>query len=244
MPPSVESLSIDFAKIPIKPSATKAGDNIDPGYTNDLSPITDVIYDIWQHIYNSIIDIPVNCFEAVVSVQPVENGKGEWLWETTVTNAFHTYTVSLIGVEKGKKVNWELQVSRDGLGGFRNYTWITGWSYKDGSAGAWDISVGPHDTSVMITAEWAAVNHDVQSVKLTYNLDHKCGMISEFFNGSYVELLHNASDPAYDCTLIFHYNQNIINLNIDAVIEWNSTTGNCRVTCNKVYSDANWHSWR
>lgn len=243
VPPPAQTLTIDFGALPFAPS-TKSGDDVDPGYNHSLTPITDIIFNIWQHIYKSIVNIPVGSFDAVLNVNPVEGGNGEWIWESSYKNFGQTYGVKLIGTDAGKKTDWELKISHDGLLGYNDYAWITGWSAKDGSEGEWYIKAGPRDTDVMLTSSWKAVGNEVQSVKLTYDLDHRHGTISEFFNGSYVEYSHSATDKAYDSSLDMHYGQNVIGLNVNALIEWNSKTGECRINCDKVFDDSSWHKWK
>lgn len=243
VPPPAQTLSIDFKALPFA-TATKSGNDVDPGYNHSLTPITDIIFGIWEHIYNSIVNIPVGSFDAALNVNPVDGGNGEWIWDSTYKNFGRTYGVKLIATDAGKKTDWELKVSCDGLLGYNDYAWITGWSSKDGSEGEWFIKAGPHDTDVMLTSSWQAKDGDVQSVRLTYDLDHRHGSISEFFNGSYVEYSHEVTDKAYDSSLEMHYGQNVMGLDVNAMIEWNSKTGECRINSRKVFDDAEWHKWK
>lgn len=241
--PPVETLAFDFSQLPIA-TATKAGDDIDPAFTLMISPITNILYDIWDHLYQAIVNVPVGGFEVIAGLQPVENGNGQWIWESNFTEWGQKYGVKLIGTDAGKDVNWELQVSHDGLGSFENYTWIKGWSKKDGSEGEWNITVGPRDTDVIVKSNWKANGNTVENVKFTYSLDHRCGAISEFFNGSVVEYKHAATDPAYDSTLTMQYGQNVHGLDVNAIIEWNSTNGKCRIQCNKFVNPKDWYVCR
>lgn len=240
VPPSVESLQIAFDKVPLKSAMVKS-DDIDPGFTRDISSLTDVIYRLWSHVYNEIANIPVHAFEAVVDVEPVNDGEGHWIWSSGFTAGSNKYTTDLIGTVKNKIVNWELRVSLDSFLGYRDYTWITGWSNLDGTEGSWDIRVSPIDTDVVVRSDWQAAGGQVQRVRLSYALDHNCGIIGAFFNGSYAEFSRSASDPTYDTSLTLRYNQSLLKMNVDASVEWNSSTGACRLLCKDIFSDTDWH---
>lgn len=216
--PSVETVRIDLSSLPV----TKAGPS-----SETLAGLVDVLDNIWGHIYQQLINIPVGGLEIVADAQPVRDGN-VWTWKVSDYNCLgQKYEVALVGKERGNKVEWELSVSRNGLGGFQNYTWITGWSKKDGSEGQWMVSVGPGDTDVLVTSDWKAENGTVMDCRLTYNLGHAIGHIGSFFNGSYIEYINGASDNAYTNTLVARYFQ-IGHIEAGATVEWNYRTGACR----------------
>lgn len=216
--PSVETLKIDLSSIP----ATKAGQ-----HSEAITGIVEVLDNVWGYIYEQIINVPLKGLEIVADAHPVRDGH-VWTWKVSDCNYMgQVYEVLLTGREHGNKVDWELSVSRDGFGGYQNYTWITGWSRKDGSEGQWSVSVGPNDMDLLVTSDWQVKDGSVCDCKLTYNLEHALGTFGAFFNGSYIEYIKGASDNAYTDTLIVNYFQ-IGNIEVDATIEWNSRTHACR----------------
>lgn len=224
--PSVETIRIDLSTLPVTKS-----DN-----SEALASLVSSLNEFWGYIYDQIINIPVKGLEIVAGVQPVQDGNS-YTWKVSDTNiAGQTYDVTLTGVVISDKVNWELSVSRDGTGGFQNYTWITGWSMKDGSQGEWYVTVGPGDLDLLVTSSWTAADGEVQSCKLTYNLNHALGTLGSFFSGSYIEYIKGASDNAYTSTLNIHYSL-IANITGDIIVEWNTRTKACRF---KVSGTNNW----
>ena len=240
--PSVETIKIDLSAIPVT-KTTKAGETTtkvtEVGAISMMGPetkasvfeavtgFTGVLTNLWYYIYEDVLNIPIEGLSIVSDAQPTDEG-GIWLWEVSDYDYLgQLYDVKLTGEEKGKKVLWELNVSCDGLNGYQNYTWITGWSLKDGSAGQWSVNASPNNTDILIKSDWLAENGEVQSCRITYDLAHGKGTLSEFYNGSYIEYAHAATDPAYDKTLYVNYFQ-IGDINANATVEWNGTTQLCR----------------
>lgn len=173
----------------------------------------------------------------MINVEP-QNIDGTWVWE----NAYKTYSIRLVATESGNKYYWELQVA--GASKYRTeyFTWITGWSKKNGSEGAWNILVGPDDTDVFITSEWEVRRDEMARVTLTCKVSHAIGTIGEFFNDSSITYLRGASDNAYDSTLDIVYCQ-IGLVPVEVTVEWNTKTGDCRVMSPLFYFDSKWHEW-
>lgn len=223
-PPSLQSLKIDCSALP---TATKSG---------EVNPAA-VFLTFWEGIYNSIINIPVGGFEAAVNVQP-QYVDGTWVWDSQ----YKSYKVRLVASEDGNKYNWELQVSGNHWGRTEYFTWIKGWSRKNGGSGEWSILVGPDDTEVLITSEWVADEGEVKYTSLNCSVDHAIGTFFEFYNNSNVTYTRGASDNSYDSTIVISYSQ-IGNIDIEVVVEWNSKTGDCRIKSPVFYFDSKWHDW-
>lgn len=229
--PSIETLRIDFSAIP----STKAG-----YHDKEYAELVDVLENVWNHIYDHVVDVPLRGLEIVADARPVRDGH-LWTWKVSDNDFLgRTYEVTLTGREHGSKVDWALSVSRNGFGGFQNYTWITGWSKKDGSEGQWSVSVGPDDLDLLVTSDWKVKDGSVSSCRLTYNLSHALGTIGAFFNGSYIEYFKGASDNAYTDTLQMCYYQ-LGHIAVDATVEWNSRTRACRF---KRGQSENWVEFR
>lgn len=237
VPPKAESLSIDLAEFSA-PATKASSDDIDAFYTF----AADQVLANWVKIFEQVIAIPVHGYELVIDSTPVESGKG-WIWSVTYKDALaQTYTVKLYGEDAGKKTNWELRVSKDGLLGYEDFCWITGWSSKDGRNGQWSVKVNPLDTDVLVTIDWTSDDTKLVSAKVTYTLDHLCCGIYPFFNGSYVEYLAGASDDAYDRTINACYSHMDSEL-WTVKIEWNSQNCSGRVRCDSKYGNMEWHCW-
>jgi len=239
VPPAAETLALDFTSFQSTPTKANTAEDVDEFFT---FASTQVIAN-WLTIFEQIINIPVEAYrQLVISSVPVESGKG-WTWTVAYTDALkQQYTVVLYGEDKGSKTNWEVRVSKDGLLGYEDFAWVTGWSSKDGHMGQWNVKVNPLDTDVLVTIDWAASEQKVESVKVTYQLDHLCFGINPFFNSSYVIYSASATDEAYDSSISAYYgqmNQTFIQVNI----EWNSTTGAGRINCQSQFGDSLWHCW-
>ena len=239
VPPAAESLAVDFSAF--NSAATKAlsSDDLESFYefvsTNVLAN--------WVNIFDGIINIPVEAYkQLLISSAPVQDGKG-WTWTAAYTDALEqVYTVELYGEEAGNNVNWEVRVSKDGLLGYEDFAWVTGWSAKDGSNGQWNVKVNPLDTDVLVTLDWTASAGKVDTVKITYDLEHLLGDIATFFNDSYIVYSTSATDDAYDHSITAYYNQMGLGFwQVD--IEWNSKSGAGRVCSKNQYGDSEWHCW-
>lgn len=237
IPPKAESIALDLSTF--SSTATKAeSDDIDEFYTF----AADQVLANWIKIYEQIINIPVKGYELVINSTPVESGKG-WLWTANYKDPLgQLYTVKLYGEDKGKKTEWELRVSKDGLLGYEDFCWISGWSSKDGRKGQWSVKVNPLDTDVLVTIDWTANDSKLLSSKITYALNHLCCGIHPFFNSSYIEYVAGASDDAYDSTITACYSH-MENAFWTVKIEWNSENCSGRVSCESKFGSSEWHCW-
>jgi len=234
-PPSPETLKMDISAL----QSTKAPEDDD--FFTYAS--TSVLYN-WHKIISEIAAIPFHGFELVVSAQPVDQKHGTWLWEATFKEGISTYTVKLYGTDNGDTVDWELKVSKYDLiiKEYTDFTWLTGWSSKDGKKGQWNVAVSPVMASVLVSSNWEYNNDGVLAVKLTYelNLTH-CG-IEALFNESYIEFVGAATDDAYTASAKVHYYQPGAGF-VDVYLEWNGETGEGRIKCESKWSDNAWHCW-
>ena len=191
----------------------------------------ETIVDIWMNLYENMLNVPMGALEIVASAEPTNDG-GVWTWNVSDYNCIgQKYAVALTGTEAGEKVNWALSVTRDGTGGFKNYTWLEGWSAKDGSEGQWFVRVSPHDTDVLVTSDWTAENGRLLACRNTYSLEHAMGGIGAFFNGSYVEYSASATDERFNNSLKICYFQ-IGDYEVGLNLEWNPETNAFRSCMN------------
>lgn len=210
--------------------------------------VADYVVNNWQTIFEQIINIPIQGFQAFVNIQPVYQEDGMWLWQCDVKDGFTTYTISLLGKEKkNSMVEWELAVSCEGIFTEKNFVWLTGESTKDGLKGNWKVNVGPTDiispTDVLVTSEWECdVNHKIKQVDLTYQLGHLCCGINPFFHNSKLSYMAYATDNAYDHSVSAFYNHMGLGW-WKADVEWNATDGSGRVMCSSKWNDGDWHAW-
>lgn len=221
--PDVSTLKIDFPEL--SPTETR-------GFAEDSFRILyETAVSIWMNIYESMLNVPMGALEIVASAEPTYDG-GVWTWNISDYNCIgQKYAVALEGVEARNRINWKLSVSRSGFGGFQNYTWIEGWSKKDGSAGEWTVRVSPNDTDVMVTSTWTAADGHLKTCRNTYDLKHAIGGIGEFFNGSYVEYSASATDERFSKSMKISYFQ-IGNLEVGLNLEWNPETKAIRTKLN------------
>lgn len=235
--PSVETLKIKMPQT-VATKASEPVDETDPAYTYNKC-IENALAQ-WNKIYETIINTPLKGFEMASQITPVQDGK-QWTWSLLVGEGLATYEVDIVGTVARKHVDWEIHVSSNLWSGkTNNYAWITGTSALDGSEGSWNIMAGPSYNVVLVTVDWTAKNHDVQSVKSTYRLDKLFGGILAAFNGSYIEYSSGASDSAYTDTLTVHYYQEGLGF-IDVFIEWNDLDGQCRIKSEAELGDKEWH---
>lgn len=210
--------------------------------------VADYVINNWQKVFEQVINIPVQGFQAFVDIHPVYQGNGMWLWQCDVRDGFTTYTVSLVGkVKRNSMVEWELAVSSKGLITLKNFVWLTGESTKDGLKGNWKVSVGPTDlispTDVIVTSEWECNSaKEVQKVDLTYALGHMCCGINPFFHNSTISYMAYATDDAYDHSVSAYYNHMGLGW-WKADAEWNASNGSGQVRCSSKWGDSDWHKW-
>lgn len=233
--PSVETIKI---KMPEK-AVTKA--DVDPAF--NYNAYIEQMLENWNKIYETIINIPVHGFELASNVTPVKDGK-TWTWSVIVTEGLSSYEVSINGtVIRKDHVDWEIKVSGASFWNKWNktdYAWITGTSALDGSEGSWRVMAGPSTDVVLVSIDWLAKDCQVQSVKVSYELDQLFGGILATFNGSYVEYSNAASSDEYTDTIVAHYNQKGLGF-IDAIVEWNDQTGEFRIKSEADFGDLEWH---
>lgn len=238
IPPSAESLAIDLDLF--RTDETKSLG----GAADSFEYVSVKIVANWLNIFDNIINVPVEAYkQLIVSAVPVQNGKG-WTWTIDYKDVFNQhYTVTLYGEEIEDKVNWELRVScNDGAEHYENFTWLTGWSSKDGKSGQWQILVGPNDAEVLVTADWAVNGKRDSTVKLTYHLDHQIWGIPRLFNESYIIYSTTTSDATYDTSIESYYNHEGLGF-WKVNVEWNSVTGAGRVMSSSYFGDTHWHCW-
>lgn len=229
--PSIETLKLDLSTVPIQDTK---------GLTDSckiLSRLYSSFLKFFTEINEAVINVPTAGLEIVASAEPTNDG-GIWSWSVSDWNFIgQQYVVSLLGEEQAGKMVWNLNVSRDGTGGFQNYTWITGWSEKDGSAGQWNVRVSPYDTDVLVTSDWTASEGRLETCRLTYSLEHSIGSIGAFFNNSFIEYSHTTSAPEYSESLSVSYFQ-IGNISAGFDLEWDAESGACHF---RFGPNAGWH---
>ena len=221
--PAVSTLKIEFPTLSRIETKGAAEDSFKLLYT--------ALVDIWMGLYENMLNVPMGALEIVASAEPTYDG-GVWTWRVSDYNCIgQQYVVALAGTEVGEKVDWKLSVTRDGFGGFQNYTWIEGWSEKDGSAGQWSVRVSPHDTDVLVTSDWIAADGHLLTCRNTYSLEHAMGSLGAFFNGSYVEYSAFATDERFSHSMKICYFQ-IGDHEVALNLEWNPDTKAFRTSMN------------
>lgn len=238
VPPAAETLAIDL-------NSFRADNTKSPESADDFFAYVSVkVVSNWLHIFDNIINVPVEAYkQLIVSAVPVQSGKG-WTWTVDYKNVFDQhYTVTLYGEELDDIVNWELRVSRnDGADCYENFTWLTGWSSKDGRDGHWEVLVGPDDLNVLVTSDWTVNDSQDKTVKLTYLLAHEYWGIPHLFNESYIVYSTTATEEAYDSSIESCYNHDGLGF-WNVKVEWNRFTGCGRVMSSSRFGDSQWHCW-
>ncbi|MCQ2147694.1 MAG: hypothetical protein MJZ16_09280 [Bacteroidales bacterium] len=235
-PPSPETLKLDLSALS---ATTKA-----PEDDNFFTYASSNVLCNWHKIISDIACIPLKSFELVVNSTPVDQKHGTWEWNATFKEGLVTYNVILLGTNNKDKVDWELKVSKYNgfIEEYHEFTWITGWSSKDGKKGQWNVNVSPYLATVLVSSNWEYVDNQYLKVKLTYELDlTHCG-IEQLFNQSYIELSALATDNAYTAAATVHYYQIGLGM-IDVFIEWNAETGEGRIKSESKWHNSEWHCW-
>lgn len=235
-PPSPETLKLDLSALS---SATKA-----PEDDNFFTYASTNVLCNWHKIINEIACIPFHAFELVIESTPVDQKHGTWMWSASYKDGLATYDVQLLGTDNGDIIDWELKVSKHNLllEEYHEFTWLTGWSSKDGKKGQWSVNVSPYLATVLVSSNWEYVDNEVLKVRLTYELDIlHCG-IESLFHESYIEFVGMATDEAYTAAAKVHFYQPGDGF-IDVDIEWNAETGEGRIKCSTKWNDHKWHCW-
>ena len=232
--PPAGTMSIDFSTfLTSKKSASISGDK-----TNWSLAATTA--GVWNIILAVNLVIPVASFELAVNTTPVylEN---KWVWSYDFNVVGATYKAKLTGQVVSNNVNWEMYISRDGVGAFAELLWFEGTSKTDGTSGQWILNHSLQFPEPMLQIDWVAVGSNIGNIKYTYIRDKKDDRSTDPFKGSYIQygLTTNTLNSFYEV----HQNTGVVNVFNDIFIEWSSTNHDGHIKASNYYQDNLWHCW-
>ena len=233
LPPS-GTMSIDFSNF----LSSKKSVNIVGDKTNWSLAATTA--GVWNIILAVNLVIPVTSFELAVNKTPVYlNNKWVWTYDFNVVGA--TYNAKLTGEVISNAVNWEMYISRSGVGAFDELLWYNGTSKTDGTSGQWVLNNSLQFPEPMLQIDWEAAGSSIGNIKYTYIRDKKDDRSTDPFKGSYIQygMTTNTLNSFYNV----HQNTGVVNVFDEIFIEWSSTVHNGHIKANSYFQDNLWHCW-
>ena len=233
LPPS-ESMTIDFSNF----EDAKKGDasiSVPKGTLTSNWEFAAGAAVIWKVIIFTTLAVPVFSFELAVDQTPIYLEDKTWQWSYNVSLLSTTYKARLTGQIRTDDVQWKMYITKEGAGGFDEFVWFEGTSQLDGSEGQWIFYESPQNKVQVLQIDWSVSGSEVGMIKYTYT---KAG---NPFKDSYIEYgLTSGSLNAY--YTIHFYNTTFLQF-YDLNVEWNTTTHNGRVKCEKHFGDTEWYCW-
>jgi len=194
-------------------------------YNNFLHSVGSII--VGNIVLYANLVVPVASYVEAFKHEGVYQSDGSWVWSYNVWAENAIYTAKLRAYENGDEINWEMKISRSGLGGFTDFKWYDGISKKDGSSGVWNIY---QKNWLNHANEGKALNIDwVKDSKIKY--ERTLGVDA----GAYIEYGNSVGD--FDRYYNINYQSNLME------IQWNTINKNGRVKNPKTYLDEMWHCW-
>ena len=229
--PPYESMVIDFSNFTSqKKSAymTPAG----KGTESSTWEFAASIAGEWSTLISTNLEVPLAAFEAAINYKPEYVSENLWQWSYGFSQGPNAYKAKLQGQISTNTVTWEMYITYEGTGGFKEFLWIEGTSKTDGSGGQWQFSESPQSTPKMFQDDWTKSGDEVTSVKYTY-------VKNDTFKDSFINYLVLSSGN-FDSGYNIHFSDG---LHSDSDIEWNITTFDGRLKCVDYLNDENWYCW-
>jgi hypothetical protein len=242
--PPANSMSIDFSNFLVaqksanieilsqnSPAATK---------TNWTAAVTTAGF--WNLLLTVNLVVPVASFKKAIDNTPVYIENKTWEWKFSVNVIGATYNARLTGQIQTSNVDWEMFISKDGVGAFSEFMWFSGTSALDGKSGQWILNHSQVFPDPLLQIDWALTGTDVGSIKYTYIRDLKDNGTTDLFKNSYIE--YGLSSAALNAFYNVHYNISTTTTDFkDVYIEWSTTNHNGHIKALHYFQDSNWHCW-
>lgn len=207
---------------------SKAGNTKDSTYRNRNIAAWDV--GVWNFLLTVTFAVPVASFVESFNHQAVWESTNTWKWSYSVPVGNITYTAKLIGKINGSQVDWEMYISKTGLGAYTDFKWYEGTSFSD--HGTWTLNASPSNPTPFLGIEWHNNSNgtsDIKYINVVPNGAENGGFIS------YGKTLNAAYNVFYNI-----YNKGQNNL---TEINWNSTSKEGQIKDSLFFHDTNFHCW-
>ncbi len=228
--PPKESFIIDFSDFESNNFKTAAINNND--YSNYQRAAASVF--VWNLVISVHLAIPVatfvNSFNFTPEYLPDEEA---WLWAYDVDVANGTYTANLYGKIFDTYVQWDMYISKTGLGAFEDFHWYSGTSNLDNTGGEWTLLQNPENPDPFVGIVWnrniSEGTHDITYTNIVPEGPENGGYISHGFT----------NDEKYNA---FY---DIYMKGVDNLVEINlhRTTQEGRIKDPAFFGDDNFYCW-
>lgn len=231
LPPS-GSFVMDFSDFQnTNKSLMNLTDSTDTTYGNFAFSVINV--SVWNAIITVGLAVPVAAFVESFNHEPELNDEGWWVWTYSFDVWSATYTAKLHGKLENNTVNWEMYISKTGLGSFTDFLWYTGESNLENTSGSWILYNKPTDATELLEITWEAES-DGSAASIKYENVVPNGPE----NGGYIEY-GKTTDVNYDAFYDI-YNKGKDNL---TSIKWNRESKAGTVKDIDFFADEEWHCW-
>ncbi len=190
----------------------------------------------WNAAIGLTTGLPTLAFFESFKHSPEYQGDGIWLWKYDVTGYDgSTYTAELFAEWlPTSQVQWNMYLSKSGLGGFSQIKWYAGVTENDGSGAVWTLYHRPFNTSFPVLE--AKFTRDLSTG--TETMRYTNINANDANTGDYIEyrqLPGEEYDRGYDVYRITK--DNLLE------IKWNESTKEGRVRDLDHYNDSDWRCW-
>ncbi|MGF1587172.1 MAG: hypothetical protein ACFCUM_17775 [Bacteroidales bacterium] len=225
--PPLSSFVIDFSYFP---GEEQKKSTVPDTYHNRNKAVFHIA--IWNTVITVHMLVPTAAFIEAFNHQPQWQTDGTWKWSYSVPIGPNTYTANLFGEISGTEVEWNMYISKEGMGSFTDFLWYSGTSQLDGTEGTWTVNHSPADPVPYIGIEW------FRSADETWGIKYINIVPEGHENGGYISHEITNNEP-YDAIYEI-YNKGKNNL---VEINWNRTTKAGQIKDPSHYGNPDFHCW-
>lgn len=238
--PPVETMVIDYGNLTNADKSAASPENLFAlSNVNWLYSVTTV--GVWSALIGVTFAVPVAAFRAAFNQLPERTGYRTWEWAYTVDGLTGQYSARLVGQQVYDEIEWEMYISKSGVGAFDEFLWFDGNSALDGNSGEWMLYHSPEFPEEVIYIDWQRENGEVNALSYAYIRELNNEGESDDFNGSYI--FYGLKEPAFDAYVIIHAYSQQQEAFVNTNIEWSRVDYSGRVKAEHFYGDADWHCW-
>lgn len=237
--PDEASMIIDFSNFEIGKSA----DLFFPekGVENSNWEFAATVAGYWRSILSLTLIVPVSAFKLAVDQNPEWLEENTWEWNYSVSVFSVAYKARLVGEIRASDVKWTMYVTREGTGGYPEFTWFEGTSALDGNSGQWTLNHSYTYQEPVLQIDWTKSGDSMGEIKYTYIRTLNDNRETEAAYGSYIE--YGRTSSTLDAYYSIHYYSANYQTFWDVDVEWSTVSYNGRVLCNPWFGDTDWHCW-
>lgn len=239
--PPVETMKMDFSNFTEARKSAPADFGI-KGVANNNWTFAATVAGVWNSMLILNMAVPVAAFNLAVNKKPVYLADKKWEWRYSVEAIGATYNARLTGQIFENDIRWEMNLEREGIGGFGEFLWFEGTSDLDGKSGQWILNHSSQFPEPFLQIDWTYDGEKVGNIRYTYVRSLKDNRSSDPFMNSYIEygLTNDPLDAYYD---VHFYESIILGAFVDVNIEWSTAGHNGRVMAFHHFQDNSWHCW-